>query len=132
MSFSVAMTAHMSSSTSSVGILKFDDVQFSVGIRHLSAYKNTGTFVCEKKGLYLISSSILSTTNSAGYYIRMNGKLISSTKIWYNSNSPRMQLTGSIVIALQLLPNDSVSIYNPANYAISGGQWSTLTIMKVK
>lgn len=106
------MTTYLTYSTSSVGILKFDDVRFSVGIRHLSAYINTGKFVFSKKGLYLISSSIMSTTNSAEYYVRMNGKVISTTKIWYKSNSPTMQVTGSVVIALQLLPNDVVSIYN--------------------
>lgn len=96
MSFSVAIIACMSPSTSSVGILKFDDVRFSVGIRHLSAYTNTGKFICEKKGVYLFSS-ILSTTNSAEYYIRMNGKVIYTTNIWYNSSSPRMQVLAPLL-----------------------------------
>lgn len=49
MSFSVAMTAHLTSGTSANRIMKFGDVKFSIGINDLAAYKSTGKFVCEKK-----------------------------------------------------------------------------------
>lgn len=56
MSFSVAMTAHVTSSTTANGILKFNDVRLSVGISNLSEYQSVGKFICERKGLYMISS----------------------------------------------------------------------------
>lgn len=43
-----------------------------------------------------------------------------------------MEHTGTVVVALQLRPNDSVWVTYPSNYYILGGLWSTLTIIKLK
>lgn len=87
MSFSVAVTAHLTSTTTTTGsILKFDNVRFSVGINDLAAFKSTGKFVCERKGLYMISSSIRSDSNDAHYYIYLNGNAISYTITGFTSS----------------------------------------------
>lgn len=127
------MTAHLTSSATAAGILKFDDVSFCIGINNLASYKNTGKFICEKKGIYLISASIMSTSNYGFYYIYLNGRQITNTMTGYNSNSPTtVHQTGTVVVALQLHPNDTVWLYNTASYTMKGGLWSTLTIVKVK
>ncbi|XP_071181355.1 uncharacterized protein [Mytilus edulis] len=129
------MTAQPTSSRTMSGIIKFDIVKFSVGINNMSAYKSTGKFICEKAGLYLISVSIRSKTNDAQYYVYhndMNAAAISDTEIGYNSHGGSMALTGIIVHALQLHPNDSVWVYCPGTYCIEGQPWSTLTIIKLK
>ncbi|XP_063448220.1 uncharacterized protein LOC134727764 [Mytilus trossulus] len=128
----VAMTAHPTFSGTSSGIMKFDDVSFSIGINNLAAYKNTGKFICERKGLYIISSSIMSHANLGDYYIMLNDNIISETRVGYSSSPPSsMYHTGTIVLALQLHPNDSVWVHNPGYY-MNGGLYSTLTIVKVK
>ncbi|XP_063448449.1 interaptin-like [Mytilus trossulus] len=127
----VFMTAHPTSGTSSPGILKFDNVKFSVGMSNLSSYKSTGKYICEKAGLYLISASIHTNTNNGYFYMYLNGKQVSNTMISYNNNNPSlMQFTGTVLLALQLRANDSMWVYSSAN--VQSGLWSTLTILKVK
>ncbi|VDI63419.1 Hypothetical predicted protein [Mytilus galloprovincialis] len=129
----VSMTAHPSIGSTKYGIIKFDNVKFSIGINNLSTYKSTGKFICEKDGLYLISVSIFSFTNDASYQIYLNGKEISQTKIGYSaSSSSRMDDTGTVVLAQQLHPNDSVWVNYPSSFYIFGGTWSTLMIVKIK
>lgn len=128
----MAITAHLTHPSSAIGILKFSDVKLSVGLNNLSTYKNTGKFVCETKGLYMISPSILADQSGAQFYIFLNGNLISETYIVYNSNNPStFRNTGTVVLVQQLLPNDSLWVYNPG-YHMYGGLYSTLTIVKVK
>lgn len=126
------MTAHPLTSNTNGGIIKFEDITFSVGINNLALYKGTGKFTCEKGGLYLISVSIFSTTNNAAYYIYLNGNVISYTRIAYLSSRPSMEHTGTAVVALQLRHNDSVWVYYPTTYHIQGSLWSTFTIIKLK
>ncbi|VDI60907.1 Hypothetical predicted protein [Mytilus galloprovincialis] len=129
----VAMTAHPSSSATLRGIIKFDDVTFSVGINNLPTYKSTGKFVVEKEGLYLISVDIFSKTNGAYYQIYKNSIVISDTRIAYYRSPPSvMQHTGTVVVVRQLRPNDSLWVNFPGNYYIYAGVWSTLTIVKMK
>ncbi|CAC5389014.1 TRIP11 [Mytilus coruscus] len=129
----VAMSAHPASDTFSSGIVKFNDVQFSIGINNLSTYKSTGKFVIEREGLYLISSSIFSGTNGAYYYIYLNGDQISYTSIGNDSNNPSlMQHTGTLVVARQLRSNDSVWVNIRSGITIPAGHSSTFTIVKIK
>lgn len=53
------MTPQLSCSGTKRGIIKFDDVKFSVGINNLSAYKSTGVFVVEKEEIYKIAPFLL-------------------------------------------------------------------------
>lgn len=134
MSFSVAITAQLTSSDTSAGaILKFDDVKLSVGISNHSEYKRTGKFICERNGLYMISASITSDKTGAYYTIYLNGKPMSETYIVHNSNNPSiMRYNGAVVLALQLSSNDSVWVYKSGSSTAYGGLWSTLTIVKIK
>lgn len=130
---SVVMNAQLVSSSTKAGIIKFDDVKFSAGINDLSAYKSTGKFTCETGGIYLISASIMSNTNVADYYIYLNGNQISKTYIGYTSSPPSLMYhTGTVVLARQLRPNDSVWVYSDSDYYMYNGLLSTLTIVKVK
>ncbi|VDI69229.1 Hypothetical predicted protein [Mytilus galloprovincialis] len=109
----VALTAQFASAPSTNGIMKFDNVIVSVGYNNLSVYKSTGKFVCERSGLYLISASISSGVNNARYYLYLNNKRITTTMLSYSSNSPSPTMhTGTIVLVLQLHPNDSVWVKN--------------------
>ncbi|CAC5389015.1 unnamed protein product [Mytilus coruscus] len=94
----IAMTAHPVFISTKSGIIKFDNVRFSVGINDLSAYKSTGKFTCETVGIYLISAAILSNTNGARYYIYLNGNPISDTHIGYSSSSPSAMYHTSTVV----------------------------------
>ncbi|CAC5384105.1 unnamed protein product [Mytilus coruscus] len=128
----VALTAQLTSGKASYGILKFDNVIFSVGYNNLPAYKSTGKFVCEKTGLYLIFASISSSKNNAYYNLYLNNNVITSTYINYDSNSPSTTWsTGTIVLTLHLRHSDSVWVNNGPT-SIYTGKWSTLTIVKVK
>ncbi|CAC5407927.1 unnamed protein product [Mytilus coruscus] len=129
----VALTAHITSEPGSQGIMKFDNVIFSVGYNNLSAYKSTGKFICERSGLYLISASIVAEANNGYYSVYLNNNVITYKYISYNNNNPSStRNTGTIVLALQLHPNDSVWVKNTGSTRISIGNWSTLTIVKVK
>lgn len=128
----VAMTTQLGSTAVKSGIIKFDNVQFSIGIKNLSGYRSTGKFICESGGLYLISASIMSNTNGADYQIYLNGYARSYTRIGYNDQGTSMQYTGTVVLALLLHPNDSVWVNNGGDYHIYGRDWSTFTIVKIK
>ncbi|VDI06924.1 Hypothetical predicted protein [Mytilus galloprovincialis] len=129
----VAMTAHPSSNYNKAGIIKFDNVAFSVGIKNLTAFKNSGKFVCEKEGLYILSVKIYSNTNGAHFYISLNGNTISYTKVSYNSNHPSaMENTSTAVLTVQLRLNDSVWVFYPRAAHVAGIAWSTFTIVKIK
>lgn len=129
----MTITAHPSITSNGPGIIKFDNVTFVVGITNQSAYRRSGKFVCEKEGLYLISASIYSETNNAHYYIKLNGDIMSKTWIGYSSSpASLLQHTGTVVLALQLRPKDSVWVYCNGKFNIQAGLWSSLTIVKVR
>ncbi|CAG2246732.1 unnamed protein product [Mytilus edulis] len=98
----VAMTAHpLSSGSVTRTIMKFSDVQYSVGITNLAAYRTTGNFTCEQEGLYIISASVMSLSSGAQFYIYMNGNIISDTYIAQN-NSNNEKHTGAVTITREL------------------------------
>lgn len=127
----MAITAHPSSSTRLSGIIKFDDVTFSVGVNNLTTYKNTGKFVVEKDGLYLISLAISSNNNHAQYHINLNGNVISYARVT-GSFLEQYSDTVNVVVALQLRLNDILWVSYPHNFHIEGRLWSTFTIVKIK
>lgn len=128
----MALTAQQVSSTGKAGIINFNNVKFSIGINNLLAYTSTGKFTCENDGLYLISASIMSNANGAYYRIYLNGNVISYTMIGSNNQGTSMQHTSTVVLGRQLHANDSVWVYNAGNNYIYAGDWSTLTIVKIK
>lgn len=129
----MAITAHPSSSTRLSGIIKFDDVTFSVGVNNLTTYKNTGKFVVEKDGLYLISIAISSNNNRAQYHINLNGNVISYSRVTgIPSFLVQYSDTVNVVVALQLRLNDILWVSYPHSFYIEGRLWSTFTIVKIK
>lgn len=129
---SVAITAHYPryENVISGSVMKFDDVQFIVGINNLSDFKSTGKFVCGKSGLYMISVSIMSYTSGAQFVIVLNGKGISSTYISFHDGNKWH--TGTDVIAEQLQIGDNVWVQSTSNMFINNGLYSSFTIIKVK
>ncbi|CAG2190465.1 unnamed protein product [Mytilus edulis] len=116
----IAMTAHPSlGGTKSNTIMKFDDVKYSVSITNLSSYKTTGKFTCEHEGLYLISSSVMSHTSLANYYIILNGNDISQTYIGRHSGSK--EFTGAVSLTRKLNQNDQVWLYASGSWYLYGG-----------
>ncbi|CAC5421371.1 unnamed protein product [Mytilus coruscus] len=110
-------------------ILKFDSVPFSIGINNLSTFKSTGKFQCEKRGIYMISVSILSETNGAIFNIYLNGNQISATHI--AEHGADHWHTCTVVIARQLQISDSLWVQTSGIY-IHSGLFSCFTIIKVK
>ncbi|CAC5421362.1 unnamed protein product [Mytilus coruscus] len=127
----VAMTAHPSLGRRiSNTIMKFDDVKYSVGVSKLSTYMTTGKFACEHEGLYLISASVMSHTNSARYYIVLNGDNISQTYIGQQSGST--VFTGAVTVTRELNLHDKVWLYAEGSWYLYNGLFSKLTVIKIK
>lgn len=128
---SVVMTASYPRSelVSRGSVLKFVVDQSSVGISNLSTLKNTGKFVCEKSGIYMVSVSIMSYTDGARFYIYLNGNVISSTYI--GAHTEGWWHTGTVVIARQLQIDDSLWVQTSGLH-INHGLDSSFTIVKVK
>ncbi|VDH98351.1 Hypothetical predicted protein [Mytilus galloprovincialis] len=128
----VAITAHpLSSGSVTRNIMKLSDMQYSVGITNLAAYRNTGKFTCEQEGLYIISASVMSLSSGAEFYIYMNGNIISETYIAQNNNNNEKH-TGAVTITQELNQNDKVWLYATGSFYLYGGLQSTLTIVKIK
>ncbi|CAC5421379.1 unnamed protein product [Mytilus coruscus] len=127
----VAITAHPSSEgTISNTRMKFDDVKYSVGITNLSSYKTTGKFTVEHEGLYLISASVMSLTNNALYYIRLNGNDISLTHI--GQHKEQHAHTGAVTLTRKLNRNDQVWLYAAGSWYLFHDVYSNLSIIKIK
>ncbi|CAC5361287.1 unnamed protein product [Mytilus coruscus] len=125
------MTAHPSTTeivTST--IMKFDDVEFSVGITNLSSYRNTGKFTCEQEGLCIISAFVMSSTTGARYYIILNGNYFSETYI--GGDSGNRHHIGAATITWNLNPKDQVWLYASGTFSLTRGLYSKLTIIKIK
>ncbi|CAC5421385.1 unnamed protein product [Mytilus coruscus] len=128
----VAMTAFVPVDTSrlSVGsVVKFSDVKFSIGIRTPSSFKNTGKFVCEKSGLYIVSASMEMNYDFSEFHIDVNSKVFTKNS---KHNSDYWHST-SVSIAIELNTNDTVWIqisHTSAN--IRGDLHSRFTIIKIQ
>lgn len=128
---SIAMTSHPSRSSDIFStILKFEDVKYSVGITNLSSYKNTEKFTCEHDGLYLISASVLSSSDDARYFISLNGNSISHTYI--GDHSGQYYFTGAVTVSRKLNPNVQVWLETTRSWNLYGGWFSEFTIIKIK
>lgn len=111
-------------------IMIFDDVKYSIGIPNVSAYKNTGKFICELEGLYIVSASVMSYTSTAQYYIKLNGNLISETNIGHHSGID--YFTGAVTVTRKLNPADQVWLEAYGSWNFHGGLYSKFTIIKIK
>lgn len=111
-------------------IMKFDDVKYSIGISNVSAYENTGKFICELEGLYIIAASVMSQTVGASYYIRLNKQFISNTYI--GDHSGNHYFTGAVTVTRKLNPADQVWLQAYGSWNFHGGLYSKFTIIKIK
>lgn len=132
----VAITASPSSGRK-IGnaIIKCDEVQYSVGITNLTAFRATGRFTCEHEGLYIITASLMSFTPSARYYVSLNGKDISQHAIDHSNSDDDEDQIGAVTLTRQLHPNDQVWLQGIMGFQFAyfyGGDASTFTIIKIK
>ncbi|VDI69474.1 Hypothetical predicted protein, partial [Mytilus galloprovincialis] len=100
----VSLLALSQQTSSMTGIIKFNDVKFSIGFNNLATFTNTGKIICEKSGLYMITVSIISSTTSTEFKIVLNGIMITRNRFvdggqWH---------TGTTALVLQLHVGDKV------------------------
>lgn len=107
-------------------IIKFDLVTLNIGIKDIEAFKNTGKFICESAGIYLISASYTVATPDADYYIQHNDQLVSQGVI----GSSGLWLTGSAAVTLNLLVNDSVWFRLDDGKGVWGGRSCYISIYR--
>lgn len=113
-------------------VVKFENDKTSVGFGRLSNFHSTGIFTTEKEGLYLVSSSIMSSTSGAHYSIMRNGVQLVYV---YTGDSCRSSHhtshTGSMVAAVHLNIGDRIYV-KADTYMNVHGPASCFTIVKIK
>ncbi len=127
--FSVAL---LSNRVHGSGPIILFNVHHSYGITNstLSKFKSTGTFVCEKEGLYLIASNIISNKSGSWFKIMKNQEELSRTYIaYFGSGASWHSGTGIVVVTLQIM--DTISIVAGGTIGISSLE-NTLIIIKIK
>lgn len=128
--FTVAVTSCVSSQKtySTHELVKFDDLRTSVGIKNLSAFKTSGKFSCEVKGLYQLSVHIASSTQSSTYSIYKNSnKLITTYTMSYGYATTS---TGVAVVEVDV--GDTISVTPDTSMYIYAEHWSCITIAMLK
>lgn len=108
-------------------VIQFNNVRFSFGINNLSTFKNSGKFVCEKNGTYLVSVSlsISSSDHDTAFCISHNGNYYSCTNSPYGNNLQSYSTT----IVMYLKTNDNVWVAH--NTKVQGSNYSHFMIMKI-
>lgn len=132
--FSVAITscAVGTFNYNSGDVMKFSDVKLSNGIGNVANFKSSGTFTCEKQGLYLVAAYIMSYSTHAQFQIIKNGNLVSRVHVSpaLTSNRSDSYHTGTGIIAVHLNSNDTINIKSGHTIILYGG-YSCLTVIKV-
>ncbi|XP_052078284.1 uncharacterized protein LOC127716199 [Mytilus californianus] len=116
-------------------IIKFSEVKLSNGIGNVDNFKSSGTFTCEKPGLYLVGVYIMSYSNYAQFQIRKNGRLLSYVHVnpvLQSTGDNNKYHTGTGIMAVQLNTNDKLNIKAGTSKMPVYGGYSCLTIIKVK
>ncbi|CAG2229768.1 unnamed protein product [Mytilus edulis] len=113
--------------------LKFPLIKSSVGIYNLSSMKNTGTFICEKKGLYLVIVTVIACSKSnSGFNIYKNNQqymyyfIGRSDFLGEDCNSG----TGTAVVELNI--NDTLNVRNRYGDVTLYENWSSFSAVKLK
>lgn len=114
--------------SSLTGIIKLNDVKFSVGFNDLKTLTNTGKILCKTNGLYMITVSIICSTVSAEFKIMLNRKIIAKNRIdrggvWH---------TTTTAMVLQLHASDNIWVETAHILSVSSGSYSSFSIIKVK
>ncbi|CAC5422861.1 unnamed protein product [Mytilus coruscus] len=114
-------------------IIKFSDVKLSNGIENVNNFKSYGIFTCEKQGLYLIGTYIMSKASNATFFIKKNGINVSHVQVSpVVTSAVDPYHTGTGIIAVQLNANDTINIKAGTNMNVYGYGYSCFTIIKVK
>ncbi|CAC5422872.1 unnamed protein product [Mytilus coruscus] len=115
-------------------IIKFSAVKLSNGIENVKKFISSGTFTCEKQGIYLVGLYILSYTQRASFAIMKNGIIVSSVYVRPALRSTEdNHHTGTGIIAVQLNENDTLNIKSGYyKTQVYGRKFSCLTVIKVK
>lgn len=108
-------------------IIRFNNIQLSVGIANISAFKNTGKFFCEKEGLYLMAATVASNEYS-NFCINQGNTRVSCTEIGQHSGNAWH--SGTSVATLNLHVNDSISIVT--SRSIESAPWTQFTLIKIR
>jgi hypothetical protein len=112
-------------------VVKFENDKTSVGFGRLSNFHSTGVFTTEKEGLYLVSSSIMSSTSNAHYYIMRNGAQLVYVYIGDSCSSIQpTSYTGSMVAAVHLNIGDRIYVKTDISMKVHGPA-SCFTIVKI-
>ncbi|CAG2240768.1 unnamed protein product [Mytilus edulis] len=88
-------------------VVRFDNVRTNRSISNVSSFRNSGKFTSESEGLYLVSSWILSDTNSAEFAIYCNGNSLASAYIKYIAGGYNIG-TATAVVVVELKVGDTV------------------------
>lgn len=131
---SVALTSCSNGGTyAGIEIIKFSNVKLSSGIGNVANFKSSGTFTCEKQGLYLVGAYIMSYSTLAGFQIIKNGILVSRVQVspTFTSTGNDNYHTGTGIIAVHLNSNDTINIKSSHTMKVYPGGYSCLTVIKV-
>ena len=111
-------------------VVKFENDKTSVGFGRLSNFHSTGVFTTEKEGIYLVSSSIMSSTSHAHYSIYKNGARLVYVYIGDSCRSEPTSYTGSMVAAVHLNIGDRIYVKTDISMKVNGPA-SCFTIVKI-
>lgn len=131
--FTVALMAFPTSSSVTGSCVKFDNINYSVGVKNPTSMKSSGKFVCEKEGLYLIAVSIASKDQYPYFCTMKNAIELSCTDVGQtSSSSSELWKSGSSIIVNHLSVNDEVWIRPDQLKSIETENWSQISIVKIK
>lgn len=108
-------------------VIRFNNIRLSVGIANISAFKNTGKFVCEKEGLYLMAATVASNVYS-NFCTHQGNTQVSCTEIGQHTGNAWH--SGTSVATLHLLVNDNVFVSTGST--IESAPWTQFTLIKIR
>ena len=115
-------------------VILFPHIISSSGIHNTSMFINTGTFTCERPGLYFISCFVMSYSQFASFSILKNNKEVSH--VYVNGGTAAFQRsdysTGTSVQVISLDVGDTIVVETAYPMYVYGHPYSCLTIFKLK
>ena len=128
--FSVALTACSMTATVNKGdVVKFPNVKTNYGVQNLTLFKQTGIFTCERKGLYMFFSNIVSSSEYAYFSWYINNSNYLST-IYTSNRDQLFYQSDSGMVTVELAVGDTVSF--KSLYQSTVENRSCYTLIKIK
>ncbi|CAC5402473.1 unnamed protein product [Mytilus coruscus] len=123
-----------SSGTRSSGYqLKFQFIKSSIGISNLSSMKNNGTFICEKKGLYLIVVTVMvCSKGDSAFRIYKNNQQYMYYFIGRSDHSKEDCHSGTGTAVVELHVNDALNVRNVNDDVRLFESYSSFSAVKLK